>query len=410
MKKITASLILAAVLLGCSMVFFQPAPSSAADNITITQSMAVPAPPSGPADNTTGPGQPYHKPHSTTTLFQPYAYSSSASATPWYSSYASTTHWYNDGAIWRWPIWVSQYGITPAQPSAGLVYVINDNAVYTRPVSYIEQEPVISQFAADLSYIQQGQAATLTWAVSDVAGRTLDVTIFPNIGSVASSGSVSIVPDQTTTYTLTASNVDGSVSAATTVTVEPDMAAPVVYTIDAGSAGAASSSRSTADYSSWLPYLLLFGLLAVAAVVAIALIARRPQPVYAAAASAGSATRMENPARTEPATLAATSSAQTAIVTGARLEADGGKAIAVSGRPQMLGRNDFQSLAPELAAMISRQHLRVESRDGGYFIEDNDSTNGTRLNGERITGKGRQSLKNNDLIDIGGVLKLTFRS
>jgi len=74
----------------------------------------------------------------------------------------------------------------------------------------------IIQFTANPAGIQPGQNSTLTWVVDNASA----VTISPNIGAVdARSGSVSVTPAQTTTYTLTATGPTGNVTASTTVTV-----------------------------------------------------------------------------------------------------------------------------------------------------------------------------------------------
>jgi hypothetical protein len=75
---------------------------------------------------------------------------------------------------------------------------------------------IISQFLANPANIQAGQSSTLIWVVQ---GAT-SVTIQPGLGSVnANSGSTSVSPQQTTTYTLTATGPGGTVNQAVTVTV-----------------------------------------------------------------------------------------------------------------------------------------------------------------------------------------------
>jgi hypothetical protein len=74
----------------------------------------------------------------------------------------------------------------------------------------------ITSFTANPTNIQAGQTATLSWTV---AGAT-SVSISPGIGSVnAQSGSTQVSPQQTTTYTLTASGPNGSVNATAVVAV-----------------------------------------------------------------------------------------------------------------------------------------------------------------------------------------------
>ena len=39
------------------------------------------------------------------------------------------------------------------------------------------------------------------------------------------------------------------------------------------------------------------------------------------------------------------------------------------------------------APLLSREHARIDYRDGAHFVVDLDSTNFTRVNGERVTEK-----------------------
>lgn len=75
--------------------------------------------------------------------------------------------------------------------------------------------PTVTSFSASPSAIQKGQSATLTWNTANAASVTID----QGIGAVASSGTVSVSPAATTTYTLIATNDAGSASAIATVTV-----------------------------------------------------------------------------------------------------------------------------------------------------------------------------------------------
>jgi len=51
---------------------------------------------------------------------------------------------------------------------------------------------------------------------------------------------------------------------------------------------------------------------------------------------------------------------------------------------------------PGKADLLSRQHFSLSCENGDYYIEDRGSTNGTRLNGSDVRGKGRQPLKDGD--------------
>ena len=57
---------------------------------------------------------------------------------------------------------------------------------------------------------------------------------------------------------------------------------------------------------------------------------------------------------------------------------------------------------------LSQFHARLFPRDGGWFIEDLGSTNGTLLNGVRVSAA--QQLRAGDVIDIGAVRLKVGRS
>jgi hypothetical protein len=78
--------------------------------------------------------------------------------------------------------------------------------------------PVITWFTAAPLSIVEGHSATLAW---NVTGAT-SLSINQGVGSVSgATGSEVVSPTTTTTYTLTASNTAGTVTADATVTVTP---------------------------------------------------------------------------------------------------------------------------------------------------------------------------------------------
>lgn len=78
--------------------------------------------------------------------------------------------------------------------------------------------PIINSFSPSPPTITVGDSSTLSWTVTDATSVTID----HGVGSVASStGTYSVSPAATTVYTLTATNATGSVTATTTVTVNP---------------------------------------------------------------------------------------------------------------------------------------------------------------------------------------------
>lgn len=75
-----------------------------------------------------------------------------------------------------------------------------------------------------------------------------------------------------------------------------------------------------------------------------------------------------------------------------------------------LGRIDFARAlaAPELR-FISRQHFLIGLVNGGFYIEDSHSDNGTRLNDAEIRGRGRQGLHDGDRITVADAITVSFK-
>ena len=82
--------------------------------------------------------------------------------------------------------------------------------------------PDISEFTAEPSSIQRGGSSTLRWTVTNANQISID----NGVGSVQASGSRSVYPNDTTTYTLRASGPGGTLSKSATVSVTAPPPAP----------------------------------------------------------------------------------------------------------------------------------------------------------------------------------------
>jgi len=85
-------------------------------------------------------------------------------------------------------------------------------------------QPVVNSFDASPGRIVPGESSTLSWNVSGAATVSID----QQIGNVALSGTRVVLPTKTTTYTLTATNVVGTV----TVTAQVVIAEALPHELD----------------------------------------------------------------------------------------------------------------------------------------------------------------------------------
>src|SRR5262245_45688733 len=68
-----------------------------------------------------------------------------------------------------------------------------------------------------------------------------------------------------------------------------------------------------------------------------------------------------------------------------------------------VGRHPLSDLRfdPKLDLDVSTRHGEIRAVDGRYSIYDAQSTNGTYVNGERVTPGGMRELRDNDVIMFG---------
>jgi hypothetical protein len=102
----------------------------------------------------------------------------------------------------------------------------------------------------------------------------------------------------------------------------------------------------------------------------------------------------------------------------AYIKYDNGRIVPLKEQTVIFGRNDLSrgvlvdidvtDLSPK-GKNISRQHAKIDWRNGKYFIIDLKSTNGTRLNGNVVGSDKPAQLSNNDKIELGnGFIYFTF--
>lgn len=80
----------------------------------------------------------------------------------------------------------------------------------------------------------------------------------------------------------------------------------------------------------------------------------------------------------------------------------------VTDNPLTIGRDPAQALAIIQEPIVSKLHCSIAYRDGGIFIKDHHSTNGTFVNDVKID---ESELHENDVITLGkkGTVKIDYR-
>lgn len=84
-----------------------------------------------------------------------------------------------------------------------------------------------------------------------------------------------------------------------------------------------------------------------------------------------------------------------------------GREYEIKTNPTIIGRDEKADVVLT-ADCVSRRHSLIAYKDGGYFLKDMDSTNGTKLNGSFISRGKEEPVTNEDRIELGDVLLQFF--
>src|SRR5579862_3585876 len=79
---------------------------------------------------------------------------------------------------------------------------------------------------------------------------------------------------------------------------------------------------------------------------------------------------------------------------------DAGRKFPLDGEITVLGRHGDCGICLTAKA-VSRQHAQIVKADGGFQVEDLRSSNGTYLNGNRLTAHNRVTVTDRDAIVVG---------
>jgi hypothetical protein len=229
--------------------------------------------------------------------------------------------------------------------------------------------------------INASEGTLLFWEAQGAASVEIS-----GIGTMAGSGgTLMIKPAATTTYVLTIRDAGGkTLSQSATVTVRPLPLAQQVMKFLGN------------------PVILIMAAAIVAIIVMAFILLRRR---YAAKGGAKATSPLPEPRLAEKLEESRPQAATKAV-----LELPGGSEIRIAGDTRAVGRADLaRELEIDKLSLISRQHFRITFGEEQFFIEDLGSAGGTRLNGADIRESGAVGLKDDDLIEPAGAVKLIFR-
>jgi YD repeat-containing protein len=115
--------------------------------------------------------------------------------------------------------WEVQYGLDPLDPNDAAGDLDGDGLTnleeYNQGTDPTVVDAVEVSISADPATIQEGESSTLTWTSANATTCTID----QGIGPVDLSGSTTVSPTETTTYTITAEGAGGTATDSCTVTV-----------------------------------------------------------------------------------------------------------------------------------------------------------------------------------------------
>ena len=125
-----------------------------------------------------------------------------------------------DGKDWEYTAGLTgAIGTTGGSVISRTAFIVLDDAGNGMRMAALPGNPVVNSFEVAPLVIYLGETADLSWNVENAASVTID----NGVGSVATTiGTQEVTPTETTTYTLTATNGNGSTLGEATVTVIPE--------------------------------------------------------------------------------------------------------------------------------------------------------------------------------------------
>lgn len=93
----------------------------------------------------------------------------------------------------------------------------------------------------------------------------------------------------------------------------------------------------------------------------------------------------------------------------AKLRMPNGEEITITQYERIFGREDFVGIfTGDQFFFIGKEHFKLTRLDDGFYIEDMNTRNGTKVNGEEIKGMGKVKLTEGDAIILAKSFKIIY--
>jgi pSer/pThr/pTyr-binding forkhead associated (FHA) protein len=83
--------------------------------------------------------------------------------------------------------------------------------------------------------------------------------------------------------------------------------------------------------------------------------------------------------------------------------------ILVDGAERVVGREDFVGvISTDKLLYIGKDHLKITKDGDNFYLQDLNTKNGTKINGETLLSNERKLLNSGDEVEVGQTVKIYY--
>ena len=84
--------------------------------------------------------------------------------------------------------------------------------------------------------------------------------------------------------------------------------------------------------------------------------------------------------------------------------------IIVDGAEKVVGREDFVGvISTDKLLYIGKDHLKITKEGDNFYIQDLKTKNGTKINGDKLSGNEMKLLSSGDELEVGKTVKIYYQ-